>query len=547
MAIAARVRDTPAQSVVRLASELSEQLTAVRAFFAGANLTSALTGIAQYVARPGLDVDVLVNGEEYRVPRAAASDEAKNENTEATGVRLSPRCLVRSLVAAAGAPQAPVLALPGTLLQKVTRDELLRWSADRPLVLALNRRADVAGPAGAWAAVDITGDPSELSRWLLDRSGGGLWKLLAAASAARALASAARAIAIQAETEARTLRCRRALLVQTAAASQGARTASTDVTAEVRTALQAIFNDFGRGVEERADAACSAEGPIMTAVLRDVDRHLDMTEEVQARSVIVRVSPQSERKCLEAVARHFREHARSDITAANDLLQIAADTAASILDARGVSAAAPQCKPFDSVRLDQLLERQVVMQRQYTGTLPKSGFFEYVMVARRYQMILFMFISAFGLSFLRTYREFMLPSAIVLLSFGALNVWLTVRREQAETRERERGKARDQVRLEIRRVLAELERGWTNTVSAELATQLIDYTAQVNAIAADAESRRAAKAHDARYGRQRQIQGAEVVERRLGALLKFTASAESAIAQACGEIRQLLHAELGRS
>ena len=65
-------------------------------------------------------------------------------------------------------------------------------------------------------------------------------------------------------------------------------------------------------------------------------------------------------------------------------------------------------------RLDKLLSLHVVLQRRYAGEVPRPGAFEYLMIARRYQMILFMFISAFGLSLCRTYREIMLPSAIVL-------------------------------------------------------------------------------------------------------------------------------------
>jgi hypothetical protein len=546
MATPARLRDTPADTIVRIASDLTEQLTAVRAFFAGSNLTPMLAVITQCATRPGIDVDIVVAGaEEDGWPAAPASKDPVDSLT----VRLARRCVDRSLVAPAGAPQAPVLAIPASLLHPNGHDDLFRWCADRPLVIGLNRPIDAMRPlpAGAWCTVGITGGSQELTTWLVDRSARGLWMILTAASAARALASTIRAVAIQAEAEVRALRCRRALLVQSAAASQPSRGAALDITSDIRAALQKLFSDFSRGVEERADAACSPEGAITTAVLRDVDRALAMTETAHARSVLIRIAPESERKCLDAVARHFRAHARSDITAANDLLQIAAGTAADILEARGVPADAPECKPFDSVGLDQILERQVALQRQYTGTLPKSGPFEYVMIARRYQMILFMFISAFGLSFLRTYREFMLPSAILLLSFGAFNVWLTVRREHAESRERERDKARDQLRGEIRRLLSELERGWTNSVNAELTSQLIDYTAQVSAIVAANDSRRIARVHDARHGLQRQIQGAELVERRLAALQKFTASAESAVAQAGGEIRQLLRAALGTS
>jgi hypothetical protein len=313
---------------------------------------------------------------------------------------------------------------------------------------------------------------------------------------------------------------------------------------ELRGSLQKLFTDFTRGVEERIEVACAPDGPVTTAILHDMERALSLTETPQARSILVRIAPESERRTLDAIASRFREHARSDVTAANDLLRMSASEAAAVFDARGLAAPVPEFKPFDGVALEQLLARQVAFQRQYIGTLPKTGPFEYVMIARRYQMMLFMFISAFGLSFLRTYREFMVPSAVLLLSLGAVNVWLSVRREHVEDRLRERDKARELLRTDIRRLLSELERGWTNAVNGALTAALADYAAQLNAVVADAETHRLGRLQDVRHAQQRQIQGAESVERRLVALQKAATMAEASVAQACGEIRQLLRSAI---
>ena len=195
-------------------------------------------------------------------------------------------------------------------------------------------------------------------------------------------------------------------------------------------------------------------------------------------------------------------------------------------------------------RLDQLLSLHVVLQRRYAGELPRPGMFEYLMIARRYQILLFMFMSAFGLSFLRTYREFTIPVGVVLMLLGGFNVYNSVRRERHEGRRRELEKARELLRTDARRVLADGQRAWTSLVSQHLSDQVPLVTSQIDATIRDFAARASDEAGAERHRVQRQLQGFETTERRLVASARGRETTSTAIAQFRGELRQLLTSTL---
>jgi hypothetical protein len=187
-----------------------------------------------------------------------------------------------------------------------------------------------------------------------------------------------------------------------------------------------------------------------------------------------------------------------------------------------------------------VLEGSVVWQRGYESDSMRHGFFEQLMMARRYLMILFMFLSAFGLSFLRSYTEIMIPLSILLLGVGALVVVQSAKRERHEQNAKELEKAKEAIRNEVRRILSDVQRGWSSAVSQYLSDQQQSLLAQIEPLLREHQTRRTSENSEEKMKMQRQSQGLENIERKLTAVAKGRDMLASSLSQLQGEIRQLV-------
>jgi hypothetical protein len=199
-----------------------------------------------------------------------------------------------------------------------------------------------------------------------------------------------------------------------------------------------------------------------------------------------------------------------------------------------------QFRVLDDQKALRILEGQIIFQRHYKGELPKKGFFEYFMSARRYLTVLFMIMSAIGFSRWRSNPEFMIPTSILLLGIGSLVVARTVKRERIEGHERELEKAKEMIRVETRRMLTEVQRAWTALLDQYLAEQQQDCIIAMENRIREHFARATSETAEERQRVQRQMQGLDTSERRLMPLLKNKDAISNAIAQMRGEFRQLL-------
>jgi hypothetical protein len=187
-----------------------------------------------------------------------------------------------------------------------------------------------------------------------------------------------------------------------------------------------------------------------------------------------------------------------------------------------------------------MLQASLGLQRNYQGELVRQGFFEYAMMARRYLMILFMFISAFGLSFLRGYREFMIPVSVLLLSIGSIVVIRSVQRERSETMEKEINKAKESLRAETKRMCSDVQRAWGAMISQHLSDQSQAILGQIEFAIRTHQTQRANESVEEKQRLQRQLQGLENSERKLLMTAKSKDVVVSALSQVSGELRQLV-------
>jgi hypothetical protein len=339
----------------------------------------------------------------------------------------------------------------------------------------------------------------------------------------------------------RGFKAKRALLQQRVGRLQQRGSAPPiEAVSDVRNRLQRHFSDFARGLEDRLQGLLAApNGTLVQETEERLTAFPPLSREDRLKTTVTRVPAEFEEELLETVHERMLAHGTRDLVAMRDMFRLVQSEIEQVLAAQGAPAVVIQFQHLTDERLRRLLEMQILLQRKYQGELPRAGFFEYVMIARRYQMVFFMFFSAFGLSFLRTYREFMIPTAILLLSFGAINVVNSVRRERSESLERETEKARETLRVDLRRMFTELQRGWTSVVAQHLSDQVPIVVGHVESTLRDSAGRRGDQAAEERQRLQRQLQGLETSERRLLAAAKGRDLVATAVAQLRGELRQL--------
>ena len=366
--------------------------------------------------------------------------------------------------------------------------------------------------------------------------------VLHADAVAKALESLAAIAGLAFAQEARDIRAKRTLAQQRSpATSARAPAAQSDLMGGVRTRLHRVFTDFARGLDDRFVTAITAPSAgfwqDLEKTLESIDR---IEQEVRVKTVATRLPAESEAVWLEMVRSALRRHGVADLSAMRDMLRVEGQEVEKAVAQAGGPPVVVQFQALTDERLDRVLNQYVASQRTYHGELPKPGFFEYLTIARRYQMVVFMFLSAFGLSFLRTYREFMIPAAILLLSLGGLQVAQSVRRERVESIEKELEKIKELLRNESKRIVGDVNRAWTGALSQHLADQLPVVLGGIEATVRDYFARQANESAEERQRLQRQLQAFETAERRLMAPEKSREAVANGVAKVRTELRQLL-------
>jgi hypothetical protein len=253
----------------------------------------------------------------------------------------------------------------------------------------------------------------------------------------------------------------------------------------------------------------------------------------------VRVAAEDEEHFLAAVRGSLLAHGMADLQAARDLARLVDAVAARALQTAACPAPAP-LQPMSDERLRRLVSIVVSISRTYQGERPRPGFYEYAMLARRYQMVLVMMLSAFGVSFVRAFREVMLPLGILLMSLGALHVAHAAKRSRAEQQTQQLERAREALKADAARSAAHFVRDWPGIVVQHLQDQAALLLEGCERAFRGQSGRAAAEAAAGRQLAQRQLQALDGVERRLTVSGRGRDALAASLAQLRGELRQLI-------
>jgi hypothetical protein len=439
-----------------------------------------------------------------------------------------------------GQVHAPVLSWPAPRSEDI--DAVVPLLAERPLFLcgavdpALRRTL-----CGAWAStwLDSASDPEAFITPWAQRASSELVTALRAAAVAHAASGLLAGLNADVLREIQTLRTRRALLAQRSV-PPAQTPINVEVVAEVRSKIERHVVELMRGLEERLRVAVSPAGALTQAIEQALERVSRIEHSPRIRTTVTRLSEDDERDFLAAVRRAIVSHGLVDLTTVRDLVRLVEQETTDRLGADLSSVVRVSIQPLSDERLKRIAHVSVGLSRHYQGELPKPGFVEYLMIARRYQMVLVMFLSSFGLSAVRSLRHLMIPIGVLLLSLGGLNVARTVRRDRIESQQRELDRARDLLKSEARRMVQEFQRLWPDVISQHLQDQWPPLVTSIERSIRDRMARDAAEAGTARQRAQRQTQGYDALERRLATSSRARDAMASTLAQLLGELRQVI-------
>jgi hypothetical protein len=424
---------------------------------------------------------------------------------------------------------------------------------DRPfvVVISLDSKNCTGAPLtnvlpSAWYAESVTSNnlpQASLVAMLSAPPWNALVDVLRAYSIAASAESLSSVLGLGLEQEIRALRAKRSVAQQRIAKLQQRPNQATpgEQAAELRSRIQRQFADFERGASDRFQALIT---PQVGTVAKRLDENLaglgGLESEKRAKSTSYRIPEQFETSYTNTVRDALTKQVQSDLLAMQDLFRILQGE----IERQMVSLGGPPLtlcfRLIDEDRVTRLLQSTIVFQRSYHSELIRHGFFEYAMMARRYLMILFMIISAFGLSFLRGYREFMIPASILLLSIGGMMVFRSVNRERGEVMEKELEKARESLRAESKRIFSDVQRAWSGLISQHLTDQSQVAISQIEASIRSAQAQRGNDLGEEKLRLQRQLQTLENAERKLQMASKNKEMVVNAISQIKGELRQLV-------
>ncbi|HET7746259.1 MAG TPA: hypothetical protein VFM29_03095 [Vicinamibacteria bacterium] len=453
----------------------------------------------------------------------------------------------------ARAPIAVVIAPPGT---PVTDDVSLavdRALEERPHAVILADPADPAhkemvqrARATAWTtdAFDVSRlPPTGLQAKLGQPPYEQVLEALRAHSVLGALDSLAAVAGMVVEQQAKETKTKKAMAQQRLARLAQAKPTmgAGELAAEVKARTQRQFVEFERGAADRLQDLLGQPNGSLT---RELDARLSgllvLDEDPKTNHLVTRIPAAFEAELNALVRERIGAHMAADLVAANDLLRMVAQEVERTVAQAGGPPVVVQVQYATEDRARRLLETHAYIQSQYRGELPRPGLGDYFADVRKYSMVLVMAASMFGLSsYLRMYREIVIPITIMLVAFGIVSVAISTRRQRVENQEREVELARNALRPELKRVLTELQKAWSGALSQYLSEQMASVLAQVDAGAKE-QGRRLTDANPEKDKIQRQVQALDAADKRLVAAAKTRDAVAAAIPQARTELRALV-------
>ena len=366
-------------------------------------------------------------------------------------------------------------------------------------------------------------------------------ELLQTFAVANSLSKLSEVLSLAVDQEVKGTKIKRAMIQQKAAKmQQQGMVNSNEFFSELRSYIQHQLYDFERGAANRMNDLFAPQTGTLFVEIKNRINGLDTLEKISmAKTTQLSIPGSFSQALLKVIFEKVIAHCRNDLLTMKDFFKlISQGVEDKIMKSKGPPVV-PQFQFISVEQVEKLLDGKILLERMFKGELPRKGFYEYLMAARRYQMVAFMLLSAFGLSFLRRYREYMIPLTIVLLSVGGISIFHSVRRERTEGLAKEIEKAKDLLQAELTRIFNDIQRGWSTLISNHLKEQSVALMSQIESSTRHHYRHQIDIETEEKQRVQRQLHGLDTQERTLLGVKKARDAFNNTLVQLIGDLPQL--------
>lgn len=289
-----------------------------------------------------------------------------------------------------------------------------------------------------------------------------------------------------------------------------------DWLSQLKSSLQNQFNLFEKGVNNRLDQAFRGQSASYLQMIEASIQQLDTLEEEElAKTTIIKIPPKFENQFLTELNNYLLNFGIEDLRTLKDTLELTGRELESFFNARNIPYHPPTIRYATTERLEEVIKQLLALERPFKGEKPRKGMYEYFMAVRKYQMILMMLFSTFGLSFVQRIRTFMIPVTVLLIGYGIFNVVKTVQRERVEEKDKQLDRSKDSLRQEAKRIASEFARSWSRFMAEFLKDQNDTLLAQLEFQVKSIQQKGQQEDEELRNKLQRIQMGLESQERRM--------------------------------
>jgi len=348
------------------------------------------------------------------------------------------------------------------------------------------------------------------------------------------------------DRELQGIRMRRNLLRQKLAEVQQASIAGggLEFVTEVRGIVQRHLESFEKNLAERWNTALAPHGgPVWEKIESDLTSLTALKWTRKVKSEAAEIPQKFRQDLVRAVSNTLLSQCMHDTEALRDLWKVIEVDLEQASTRHGIPPVSAHVEYIDGSTCQQLLSRSLQFQRVYEGERHRRGGTELMMNVRQYAMVLItvlMYAGYMGFGGDWRGRPIIQGAFAMLLIYGLIQTVVTVRSERGETNERELTKAKETIRVELRRILPEIQRAWLNTLTQNLNGQIRNLLTAWETGTRTQLVRNASSLAEQRQQLQLQAQALENSERRLLPAIKARETICSALAQVLTQLRQFV-------
>jgi hypothetical protein len=348
------------------------------------------------------------------------------------------------------------------------------------------------------------------------------------------------------EQEDRNLKGKKVLNQQQVIKVQSKANASTyDIGADIKNLIQNQTTQLEKGILDELENHIRPQVGRFSLVSDELTQEIVELETIKgSRKNQLKIPKEVEVRVMDTVENHFLELGNRHLVSIRDALKSLERDFDKLCQKNEIPSFSLNPKFLTDQQLKTILAGALRYERPYQSEAPVKGFYEYFMAMRKYQMIFFMLVSSFGLSFMRNLRSYMIPVTILLFGFGAYNVHKTVEKESEENEEKELGKARESLRQELKRMGTEISRQWGKTISDFLKNQSQQYLILIEGTLKEYFQKKGIEEEDLKKKIQRQVQAIDNSERKMSNIIRGKENLYRNILRSKSEVRQMLSQSL---